>query len=49
MGKPGTPGKRRDENETVSSLKGTLVSVLLLGAFIVVTWLAVFYLFLERS
>ncbi|MET3292317.1 cytochrome c oxidase subunit 2A [Brevibacillus fluminis] len=46
MGRPGAP--KRNENET-DSLKGTLVSVLLLGAFIVVTWLAVFYLFLERS
>lgn len=48
MGNPGMP-KKLNEKENESSLKGTLASVLLLGAFIVVTWLAVFYLFLERS
>ncbi|MGE5702567.1 MAG: cytochrome c oxidase subunit 2A [Clostridia bacterium] len=48
MAKPGMP-KKRDDHEKESSLKGTLVSVLFLGAFIVVTWVAVFNLFLERQ
>lgn len=31
------------------SLKGTLVAVLLLGAFILVSWLGVFFLYLSRN
>lgn len=31
------------------SLKGTLVAVLLLGAFILVAWLGVFFLYLARN
>ena len=31
------------------SLKGTFTSVLLLGAFILVTWLGVFLLYLARN
>ena len=31
------------------SLKGTFVSVLLLAAFILVSWLGVFFLFLDRN
>jgi hypothetical protein len=38
-------GTRTETN----SLKGTLASVLLLGAFIVVSWFAVFGLFLSRA
>ncbi|MCR8629730.1 MULTISPECIES: cytochrome c oxidase subunit 2A [Paenibacillus] len=32
-----------------SSLKGTLVAVMLLGAFLVLTWVGVFVLFIARS
>jgi len=37
--------RKKDE----PSLKGTFVSVLLLGAFILVSWLGVFFLFLARN
>jgi len=37
---------KKDEN---SSLKGTLVFVLFLGTFILVSWFAIFYLFLART
>ncbi|MDQ0339561.1 hypothetical protein J2S00_002349 [Caldalkalibacillus uzonensis] len=39
----------RQETETDTSLKGTLFSVFGLGLFIVISWLAVFALFLSRS
>ncbi|WP_206098983.1 cytochrome c oxidase subunit 2A [Paenibacillus nanensis] len=32
-----------------TSLKGTFVSVMLLGAFILVTWALVFVLYIERQ
>jgi len=38
-------GKREEE----SSLKGTFMSVMLLGAFILISWVAVFLLFIERQ
>lgn len=41
--------KVEPKQEKETSLKGTLVSVFLLGGFIVVTWVAVFALFLSRS
>jgi hypothetical protein len=41
------PGKNLLAQE--SSLKGTLVSVMILGGFIAVTWLGVFMLFLARN
>lgn len=44
-----TPHARKREDEHVESLRGTLVSVLFLGAFIVACWLGVFYLFLSRQ
>lgn len=31
-----------------SSLKGTLASVFLLGLFLIVSWISVYYLFLDR-
>jgi hypothetical protein len=31
------------------SLKGTFVSVMLVGGFIIVTWLAVFFIFISRG
>jgi hypothetical protein len=36
------------ETEDSSSLKGTAVSVALLGAFLVITWVAAYSLFLSR-
>jgi hypothetical protein len=40
--------KQKVEVEDKSSLKGTLASVLLLGVFIIITWVSVYYLFVER-
>ena len=40
------PGEHEKEEQ---SLKGTFASVLLLAAFIVASWLGVFYLFLSRG
>ena len=37
--------RKKDE----PSLKGTFVSVLLLGAFILVSWLGVFVLYIARN
>ncbi|MEH7381932.1 cytochrome c oxidase subunit 2A [Bacillus sp. JJ1533] len=31
-----------------TSLKGTLASVILLGVFLIVTWLGVYFLYLDR-
>ncbi|WP_071461230.1 subunit I/II of b(o/a)3-type cytochrome C oxidase [Bacillus massilinigeriensis] len=31
-----------------SSLKGTLVSVFMVGLFLIATWVGVFYLFMDR-
>ncbi|WP_102274812.1 cytochrome c oxidase subunit 2A [Cytobacillus massiliigabonensis] len=36
------------EAEDSSSLKGTAASVAILGAFLVVSWVAVYFLFLSR-
>lgn len=47
-----TPSKGKQEKQTkteTDALKGTFTSVLILGAFIVVTWFAVFALFLNRA
>jgi len=38
-----------DENKEEPALKGTFASVMLLGAFIVVTWIGVFALFMARN
>ena len=40
--------KQQTEVEDKSSLKGTFASVLFLGLFIIVTWLSVYFLFVER-
>ncbi|QED48377.1 hypothetical protein [Cytobacillus dafuensis] len=37
------------EVEDSSSLKGTLASVFLLGVILIVTWVSVYSLFLDRS
>lgn len=40
--------KQKTEIEDSSSLKGTLASVFLLGFFIIITWLSVYFLFVDR-
>jgi hypothetical protein len=40
--------KSKTEIEDSSSLKGTLASVFLLGFFLIVTWVSVYFLFLDR-
>ncbi|MFS0863327.1 cytochrome c oxidase subunit 2A [Fredinandcohnia sp. 179-A 10B2 NHS] len=39
--------KMKTEDER-TSLKGTLASVFLLGLFLLVTWLGVYFLFMDR-
>ncbi|MCZ8513625.1 cytochrome c oxidase subunit 2A [Paenibacillus filicis] len=41
--------KPDQEQEQEHSLKGTFVSVMLLGAFLVLTWAGAFVLFLHRT
>ncbi|WP_416148579.1 cytochrome c oxidase subunit 2A [Salipaludibacillus sp. HK11] len=41
--------KPSTKEEEASSLKGTLVFVLFLGGFILVSWFAIFYIFLARA
>jgi len=48
MAKAELKTKQKTEVEDSSSLKGTLASVFFLGAFIIVTWVCVYYLFVER-
>jgi hypothetical protein len=48
MAKTELKTKHNTEIEDSSSLKGTLASVFFLGAFIVVSWVSVYYLFVER-
>ncbi|WP_053363914.1 cytochrome c oxidase subunit 2A [Bacillus sp. FJAT-27251] len=48
MAQPGLQKKTKIKVEDSSSLKGTLASVFLLGFFLIVTWVGVFYLFVER-
>lgn len=40
--------KQKTDVEDRSSLKGTMASVFFLGIFIVVSWLGVYFLFLDR-
>lgn len=40
---------QNESKDAEPSLKGTLVSVFLVGAFIVVTWTAAFMLFVSRQ
>jgi hypothetical protein len=48
--KPEEKGERKETKLTrETSLKGTFVSVMLLGAFLAVTWAAVFILFINRQ
>jgi hypothetical protein len=48
MAKAELKTKQKTVIEDKSSLKGTLASVFFVGAFIIVTWVCVYYLFLER-
>jgi len=48
MAKTEVKTNHKTEVEDNSSLKGTLASVFFLGIFIIVTWVSVYYLFLER-
>lgn len=43
------PKTNKQEDSDVYSLKGTFASVLMLGGFIIVVWLAIFLLFLHRQ
>jgi hypothetical protein len=40
---------KKDQKHSDESLKGTFVSVMLLGGFLVVTWVGVFVLFIARG
>lgn len=42
-------GSEISETDHEPSLKGTFASVLLLGLFLVISWVAVFILFLDRQ
>jgi hypothetical protein len=49
-----TSKKKRSTNmksktEETTSLKGTLVAVFILGIFILISWVSVFYLFISRN
>ncbi|GIN85718.1 hypothetical protein J6TS2_21040 [Heyndrickxia sporothermodurans] len=39
---------KKDVNTETASLKGTLIAVFIVGAFIVLSWLGVFGLYLNR-
>jgi hypothetical protein len=43
------PDQAVDNNGKKVSLKGTFVSVMLLGGFLALTWLLVFILFISRN
>lgn len=48
MAKAELKTKHQTEIEDRSSLKGTLASVFILGLFIIVSWVSVYYLFVDR-
>ncbi|MCM3566850.1 cytochrome c oxidase subunit 2A [Neobacillus mesonae] len=48
MAKVELKAKQNTEIEDRSSLKGTMASVLFLLLFIIVSWLGVYYLFVDR-
>ncbi|GHH98246.1 cytochrome c oxidase subunit 2A [Neobacillus kokaensis] len=48
MANPELKTKQKTEIEDSSSLKGTFASVLFLGLFIIISWLSVYFLFVER-
>lgn len=41
--------KKDKQHNDEFSLKGTFVSVMILGAILVISWIAVFMLFLDRN
>ncbi|MFE5320327.1 cytochrome c oxidase subunit 2A [Paenibacillus sp. NPDC056579] len=41
--------EQRDSKSTEPSLKGTFASVMLLAAFLIVTWVGVLWLFVARG
>ncbi|TNJ58667.1 cytochrome c oxidase subunit 2A [Paenibacillus hemerocallicola] len=52
MAKSASHDKSKDragEHGREPSLKGTFAAVMLLGAFLLVTWLGVFFLYLARN
>ncbi|KYD09214.1 cytochrome c oxidase subunit 2A [Heyndrickxia sporothermodurans] len=42
------PQSKKKVKEEPTSLKGTLIAVFIVGAFLVISWLAVFGLYLNR-
>ncbi|NLP49413.1 cytochrome c oxidase subunit 2A [Bacillus sp. RO1] len=44
-----TTDKKLPLNEEEASLKGTLIAVFMIGAFIVISWISVFSLFISRN
>lgn len=48
MAQPAIGKKSKTKVEDQSSLKGTLASVFLLGFFLIITWVSVYFLFLDR-
>ncbi|MEW9049889.1 MAG: cytochrome c oxidase subunit 2A [Neobacillus sp.] len=48
MAKAELKTSQKTEIEDSSSLKGTLASVFFLGVFIIVTWVSVYFLFVNR-
>lgn len=40
--------KQHDEKDETNSLKGTLFSVMMVGAFIGLMWAGIFWLYMER-
>ncbi|MFU0791668.1 cytochrome c oxidase subunit 2A [Virgibacillus proomii] len=40
--------KKSEQQHKEPNLKGTLISVFLLGLFIIVAWFSVFYIFIDR-
>lgn len=48
MTMPKIETEKKIKVEDSSSLKGTLASVFLLGFFLIVTWVGVYFLFLDR-
>jgi len=41
-------GHKKKQNRETHSLKGTLIAVILLGTFILISWFGVYALFLSR-
>ncbi|AST91641.1 cytochrome c oxidase subunit 2A [Sutcliffiella cohnii] len=48
MAKPELVKKTVVKTEKPSNLRGTLVSVFILGGFLIITWFGVYFLFLSR-